>query len=203
MNDDNELLVPSTLFTLTGSTIQGLSDYEVFVPTVAGYDQGDHLPCSAYDCARICTNKYYPALKADICAIQGATECVATCPGVERVAWPYFESEVCTESISGAPTEGYTVVTTMSDSLTVVEYWTTGEAKATGGGGLASMTAVSGAVVTGSSTGPAKMTSNATGNATGPAPTADAKPSFAVAGSLDLKQTFIFSAVSVLVLYCI
>lgn len=57
------------------------SDYEL-----AGYGVAeiDYLPCSAYDCARQCAQKYYP----DNVSSQSATayeptyDCIAACPGV-------------------------------------------------------------------------------------------------------------------------
>jgi hypothetical protein len=64
------------------------SDYEL-----AGYSVAeiDYVPCSAYDCARQCSQKYYPGNveSKSISAYEPTYNCVAACPGV---TYPPFDS---------------------------------------------------------------------------------------------------------------
>ena len=69
----------SNIFSLSGGTGEW-SEYEL-----GGYVIGspDTIPCTAYDCARQCSQKYYPA---DVGESGGAAaqaqECINQCPGV-------------------------------------------------------------------------------------------------------------------------
>jgi hypothetical protein len=77
----------SNVFDFVGGT-GNWSDYEL-----AGYLVGDYdyIPCSAYDCARQCSQKYYPnnVDSYSISAYKPTYECIAACPGV---SYPPFQS---------------------------------------------------------------------------------------------------------------
>lgn len=64
------------------------TDYEKSGHTVAN---ADDLPCTAYGCARQCSQKYYPAdvsdSNTDLSGYKSQYECVAACPGVNIPSW--------------------------------------------------------------------------------------------------------------------
>jgi hypothetical protein len=69
----------SGAFDLTAATGYW-SQYELFGHRSLG--DPDHIPCSAYECARNCNQKYYPANLNDVNAYENTYECVIACPGV-------------------------------------------------------------------------------------------------------------------------
>ena len=75
-------------FTLTGGT--GVwSAFETDPKGPRGLGDPDAIPCSAYDCARQCNQKFYPENFSgdDMTANKNTYECVAACPGVTYAAW--------------------------------------------------------------------------------------------------------------------
>jgi hypothetical protein len=64
------------------------SDYELAGYITAGID---YVPCSAYDCARQCSQKYYPdnVSSQSPSAYEPTYNCIAACPGV---SYPPFDS---------------------------------------------------------------------------------------------------------------
>lgn len=90
-------------FTLTGGT-GAWSEYETDPRGPMSLGDEDCIPCSAYDCARQCNQKYYPAnfdqsntgLYEE--AYEATYKCVAACPGV---AYPSWDSMVAPWTDSG------------------------------------------------------------------------------------------------------
>ena len=79
-------------FALTGAT--GVwSAYETDPRGPQSLGDPDSIPCSAYDCARQCNQKYYPAdfdqsnTAAYEAAYEASYKCVAACPGVTYPSW--------------------------------------------------------------------------------------------------------------------
>jgi hypothetical protein len=89
-----EDLIYGDKFSLSGGTAEwsqweldgGVIGYPLYLPQ-------DYLPCRAYDCARRCYTKYYPANlnMADDCGLKLSYECAAACPGA---TFPSFEVAV-------------------------------------------------------------------------------------------------------------
>ncbi|KAI5464242.1 hypothetical protein BGZ63DRAFT_421304 [Mariannaea sp. PMI_226] len=55
-----------------------------------GLGDPDHIPCSAYACARKCNDKYYSQVnknKDDINSYKSTYECIAACPGTTYPSW--------------------------------------------------------------------------------------------------------------------
>jgi hypothetical protein len=75
----------SSTFTFSGGT-GAWSDYEKSGHSVFS---ADDLPCTAYDCARQCLQKYYPAdvSEDDMTGYKSAYGCYKACPGVSVPSW--------------------------------------------------------------------------------------------------------------------
>ena len=52
-----------------------------------GVADPDNVPCSAYNCARNCSQAFYPANVNNTDAYKSTYECTAACPGVTYLSW--------------------------------------------------------------------------------------------------------------------
>lgn len=134
--------VYSDEFTLVGGT----GVFSAFETDPSGpWSLGDeyHIPCSAYDCVRACTQKYWPgdAGGADACDAKKAYICSAGCDGVTYEPWdpswddmdgdgkPDFECDVSTTSTGAAASTG--AHTTTATTTTAVPTGTAATASTT------------------------------------------------------------------------
>jgi len=92
-------------FSFTGGT--GFwSEYET---SGHGIGDADNIPCTAYACARNCSQAFYPAnaadddndSNADITPYKNTYECVAACPGVTYESWDAVIAQGNDESDGG------------------------------------------------------------------------------------------------------
>lgn len=107
-NNDPLLSGPSSFqysnsFAFTGGVGQW-SQYELSGHIVGDWDL---IPCTAYDCARQCSQKYYPANIDSTDAYRQTYNCIAACPGVNV---PSFNS------INGTGSTGISTSTTLAAS---------------------------------------------------------------------------------------
>lgn len=99
----------SSDFTFTGGTGAWTA------AELAGQDVGDpdNVPCSAYDCARNCTQTFFPANVNNTDAYKSTYECTAACPGVTYISWDDLVAEGGNQDGS-SPTGSVTEVGTKS-----------------------------------------------------------------------------------------
>lgn len=152
------------------------SDYEKSGHTVAN---ADDLPCTAYDCARQCSQKYYPAdvsdSETDLSGYKSQYECVAACPGVNIPTWDEIMSEGdggSSSSVTGfATTQGIASSTSSTRAASATKTSSTTLSTATGtaaGQGTASSSSTTSKTSSGTTGGTAASatTSSASSTAT-------------------------------------
>lgn len=68
----------------------GTGEWSTYETTGYSVSDADTLPCSAYDCARNCSQTYYPANVADTAdetTYKATYECIGRCPNVVQPSW--------------------------------------------------------------------------------------------------------------------
>ena len=84
----------------------------------------NNVPCSAYNCARNCSQAFYPANVNNTNAYKSTYECTAACPGVTYVSWAELQAE------SGNGTSSAQNATTTSATASKATASTTGKSTA-------------------------------------------------------------------------
>ncbi|KAG0645169.1 hypothetical protein D0Z07_9282 [Hyphodiscus hymeniophilus] len=83
---------------------------------LAGHTIGDpdNVPCSAYDCARNCTQTFYPANTTN--AERESYECTAACPGATYESWAALLEEDCQDEQAGSAVSASSVCAAASSA---------------------------------------------------------------------------------------
>ena len=58
----------------------------------------DKVPCSAYNCARNCTQSFYPLNVNQSDALRATWDCTAACPGATYESWAALYEEFCVDA---------------------------------------------------------------------------------------------------------
>jgi hypothetical protein len=129
-------------FTFTGG--RGVWTASEIAGQIVG--DADNVPCSAFDCARNCSQTYFPANFNNTDAYKSTYECTAACPGVTYMSWDDLEAiegdgddnDGDGKSPSGSVSEVGTQSTTSGTAASTLKATTTGGA--TGSAATASAT---------------------------------------------------------------
>ncbi len=151
-------------FLFTGGTGYW-SEYELSGNIIAS---GIDLPCTAYACARNCSQAFYPSDTGDdLNSYQSAYECIAACPGVDAVSWDeeeFYATATGDASYTASPST--TVTESAGETASSTLSTTTGSAPATkvtsGSSTVSKSSPVSASGKTASSSGPTSTSGSAT-----------------------------------------
>ncbi|TKA68382.1 hypothetical protein B0A49_07076 [Cryomyces minteri] len=141
----------SPTFSLTGAS-GNISAYEAHLNGSPLWN-ADDMPCAAYDCARQCAQKYYPADTTDAGAASDMTTCIKACPGVTPQPTSTSSSSSTGGVAAAASTQTKTLGPVHATTMTTVTLTPTGTG--TTATGLALPTDVAAAPASASATGAA------------------------------------------------
>lgn len=77
----------------------------------------DKVPCTAYNCARNCTETFYPANVNNTDAYESTYKCTAACPGVTYESWAEVLAEECSVATGGSSSSSVCAAASSASAL--------------------------------------------------------------------------------------